>query len=211
MSERDIIKPNSQDDLADVKSLIGNADAGDFELDDILAEYGVTPDDGHGAVPVNPADQSESNVIAFPGVYFGAEDETEQEELPPQGDPAPEVSGEESPSESELPSEESEASEESFDDGPELFPVTRRSAEVIPFPTETLSKEENAPEEDDGTLTTFIKDLNRRADDYADHMYEEDERIDPDEVRRLEQLIPGTDKEEEPEQPKKLKKEKKLK
>ena len=52
MSERDINKPNSQDDLADVKSLIGNVDAGDFELDDILAEYGGRPKNGHGAVPV---------------------------------------------------------------------------------------------------------------------------------------------------------------
>ena len=29
MSERDTKKPNSPDDLADVKSLIGNADAGE--------------------------------------------------------------------------------------------------------------------------------------------------------------------------------------
>ena len=165
MSERDINKPNSQDDLADVKSLIGNADAGDFELDDILAEYGVTPDDGHGAVPVSPADQSGSNVIAFPGVYLEAEDETEQEDLPPQEDSAPEISEEESGAEDDLPPEDPEEAEEPFDDGPELFPVTRRSAEVIPFPTENLSEEENTPDEDDGALTNFIKDLNRRADD----------------------------------------------
>ena len=214
MSELDTKKPNNQDDLADVKSLIGNADTGGFELDDILAEYGVTPDDGHGAVPVPPADsQTESNVIAFPGVYF----EEEDEEAPAEEDAASEepCEPEKEPSEEEIPEEtdaveEQEEEEESFDDGPELFPVTRRSAEVIPFPTENVPSEDEEQDDEEGVITNFIKDLNRKADDYADRMYEEDERIDPDEVRRLEKLIPGTDREEEPEQPKKLKREKKL-
>ena len=69
MSELDTRKPNNQDDLADVKSLIGNVDAGDFELDDILAEYGGRPKNGHDAIPVAPVPQPPSNVIAFPGLY----------------------------------------------------------------------------------------------------------------------------------------------
>ena len=212
MSELDTRKPNNQDDLADVKSLIGNADAGGFELDDILAEYGIAPDDGHGAVPVPPADSpSASNVIAFPGAYFEEED---TEEDAPAADTAPEAPAEEEIGDEDIPEEECSEQEseevEPLDDGPELFPVTRRSAEVIPFPTESVSEEEDGQDEDDGALTNFIKDLNRRADDYADHMYEEDERIDPDEVRRLEKLIPGTDREEEPEPPRKLKREKKV-
>ena len=204
MSERDINKPNSPDDLADVKSLIGNADAGDFELDDILAEYGVTPDDGHGAVPVVPtASKSKSNVVAFPGIYF--EEEEEPEEDLPEEEQESESEDIEEPEvqEEELPPE------EPVDDGPELFPVTRRPAEVIPFPGEDVSEQSEEESEDGSVLTTIIKDLNRRADDYADRMYEEDERIDPEEVRRLERLIPGTDKEEQPEQPAKPKKEKK--
>ncbi len=57
-------------------------------------------------------------------------------------------------------------------------------AQVIPFP------------EEESVLSAFLKDLSKKADDYADHMYEEDEATDPEEVRRLEELIPGTDQEE---------------
>ena len=46
-------------------------------------------------------------------------------------------------------------------------------------------------------LSAFLKDLGKKADDYADHMFEEDEAIDKQEVRRLERLIPGTDQEED--------------
>ena len=185
MSERDKKQPNSPDDLADVKSLIGNADAGDFELDDILAEYGVTPNDGHGAVPVVSADKAASNVVAFPGAYFEYDEESPDdapEDLPPE-EPIPE----EPEYEEELP----------FQDGP---------AEVIPFPGESAQNEA-----DNSVLTNIIKDLNRRADDYADRMYEEDERLDPDEVRRLERLIPGTDKEAQPDPPVRMKPPKKEK
>ena len=214
MSELDTRKPNNQDDLADVKSLIGNADAGDFELDDILAEYGGRPKNGHGAVPVVTAPQEPDNVIAFPGLYV---EEDEAEEPQPESDQTEVPSDDEAPAhgdpseeENAPPSEEAFEDEEPFDDGPELFPVTRRSAEVIPFPTEQQQEDDESQGDEEGGLTNFIKDLNRRADDYADHMYEEDERIDPDEVRRLERLIPGTDKEEEPEPPKKLTREKQL-
>ncbi len=37
---RDHDTKQNQDDLLDVKSLIGDADGGGFTLDDILAEYG---------------------------------------------------------------------------------------------------------------------------------------------------------------------------
>lgn len=57
-------------------------------------------------------------------------------------------------------------------------------APVIPFPQE------------ESALSAFIKDLGKKADDYADHMFEEDEAINKQEVRRLERLIPGTDQEE---------------
>ena len=45
-------------------------------------------------------------------------------------------------------------------------------------------------------LSAFFKGLGRKADDYADQMYAEDENTDLNEVRRLEKLIPGTDREE---------------
>lgn len=185
MSERDTKKPNHPDDLADVKSLIGNADAGDFELDDILAEYGVASNDGHGAIPVaTPDREQKSNVVAFPGVAL---------EEPP------------------APEEDVEEPEPLIeDDLPDDPMPPRRPAEVIPFPGEPReNKEEQAGDPDDGMITAFFKDINRRADNYADRMYEEDERTDPDEVRRLERLIPGTDVEEEPAPPPRPKKVKK--
>ena len=185
MSELDTKKPNSQDDLADVKSLIGNADGGDFELDAILAEYGVAPEDGHGAVPVTDSPDAPSNVVAFPGVHLPEEEE-------------PEVTPDEIEDEEVLPE----------DDLPDDPMPHRPPAEVIPFPHE--AEDEDLPSDDDsGVISSFIKGLERKADNYADRMYEEDERIDPEEVRRLEQLIPGTDVEQEPEPPTRLKKEKK--
>jgi len=206
MSERDINKPNSQDDLADVKSLIGNADAGDFELDDILAEYGAAPNHGHGAIPVaSSSPDGGSNVIAFPGTFHR---ETPEEDLPEELEPeeAP-VEGSEEDISPDEPPEAGEFGGPDEDNPMDVF-VSRTPAEVIPFPSRPPQPKE--PEsEDGGVLTSLIKDLNRRADDYADRMYEEDERIDPEEVRRLERLIPGTDREEDPEPPQKPKKEKK--
>ena len=185
MSELDTKKPNSQDDLADVKSLIGNADRGDFELDAILAEYGVTPEDGHGAVPVAEAPSAPNNVVTFPGTQSP--------------DESPETSVD-IPMEEEIPLPE--------DDLPDDPMPPRPPAEVIPFPT-AQAPEESVPDEQSG-LSAFFRGLERKADDYADRMYEEDERIDPEEVRRLEKLIPGTDVEQEPESPPLPKRERKL-
>ena len=191
MSELDTKKPNNQDDLADVKSLIGNADGGDFELDAILAEYGVAPSDGHGAVPVEESSEAPDNVVAFPGVSLS------EEEAPPHREPGFSV---ESPEEAPLPE----------DDLPDDPMPPRPPAEVIPFPGAAGEEEPADEEEDSGGISAFIKGLERKADDYADRMYEEDERIDPEEVRRLEQLIPGTDVEQEPEPPARHKKIKKV-
>ena len=70
-------------ELIDIKSLIGDADGGDYSLDDIMAEYGHSP----------RPDQSAGKVVPFPGVQ------------PP---PAPEP---ETPEEPELPEEPEEPEE----------------------------------------------------------------------------------------------------
>lgn len=181
MSERDKKKPNNPDDLAEVKSLIGDAQGDDFALDDILAEYGAPSTRVHSSVPVAPA-SGKGNVVAFPGVSL-PEEPPEPEDKP---EPLPE------------------------DDLPDDPMPHRRPAEVIPFPVEPSSGEDDEAPVDDSALTTFFKDIGRRADDYADQMFEEDERIDPEEVRRLERLIPGTDVEKEPEPPRKLRRPKKV-
>ena len=56
MSDKDNKQPNNSDDLIDIKSLIGSADGGGFTVDDILAEYGVSPkpvdrEDGEEELP----------------------------------------------------------------------------------------------------------------------------------------------------------------
>ena len=146
MSDRD--KKLNKGELIDIKSLIGDADGGDFTLDDILAEYGL---------PASPSEERPSNVVAFPGVHAPPPDTPEEmDEDFPEEYPPP------SPLEEPPPS-----------------PV-----KVTPFPTQRVF------------LKSQFQDLNRRADDYADHMFEEDESIDKAEVRRLERLIPGTDREE---------------
>lgn len=53
----------------------------------------------------------------------------------------------------------------------------------------------NAPD-DTGVVSALIKGIRTRADDYAEHMFEE-EVVDVAEVRRIEKLIPGTDEEDE--------------
>ena len=72
-------------------------------------------------------------------------------------------------------------------------------------------EEEEPPEEDDSgvvefppeesLLSSLLKRLGRKADRYADEMFRESEEMDEEEIRRLEELIPGTDQEDEPPQP----------
>ena len=173
MSDRKKEKLNN-DDLSQVKSLIGDARGEDFSLDDILAEFGSGKLPGRGAVPVRSKEpkpggpdlpwpqarlsrsREEAKVVDFPG--FSA---PEEDALPESPEPR-----EEPPARSE-------------EDGQD---------EIIPFP------------EEESALSSFLKDIGRKADDYADRMFEEDEHTDREEVRRLEQLIPGTDQEGPPEE-----------
>jgi len=174
MSDRD--KQMNTGELIDLKSLIGDADGGDFSLDDIMSEFSgqpprppeepaepeeeEEPEGKFNTIPLSslsklkPAPVKTSGqagkVVAFPGRAPAPEPETDPE-----------------PPEEEIPEEEV----------PEPAPI-------IPFPQE------------ESVLSAFLKDLGKKADDYADHMFEEDEALDKQEVRRLEQLIPGTDLEE---------------
>ncbi|WP_243149438.1 hypothetical protein [Colidextribacter sp. OB.20] len=177
-------------ELIDIKSLIGDADGGDYSLDDIMAEYGhpaspareqpEDPEERFNTIdlsklprpaprPESPA-RSHGRVVAFPGTRPAPAEE--------------EVSAPE-------PEEELPEPEEELPEPPEPEPEEEEGspAPVIPFPKE------------ESPLSAFIKDLNRKADDYAEHMFEEDESIDKMEVRRLERLIPGTDQEELDDEP----------
>ncbi len=177
MSDKNKKKPNTSDELIDIKSLIRGADGGGFTLDEILSEYGVEPQPPRQfpPEPEQPA-QSDSpdlpwpeaprrtrrrgNVVAFPG--SAQPEEPVAEESEPEGEVPPDPQEEDA----------EEGQPESED-------------KIIDFP------EEESP------LTSLLKDLKAQADDYADRMFEESEQMDQEEVRRLEELIPGTDQEEE--------------
>ena len=163
MSDREDKKLNLGDELADVKSLIAGAEDGGFSLDDILAEYGVKSPPGRSAIPLRPSPpeddgpdlpwpeaprprRNRDNVVAFPG--GGA--------LPPEEDgPAPqdESEPEKGPSEPEGEAPEADA----------VLDAEENGDKVVEFP------EEESP------LASFLKDISKKADDYADRMFEESE------------------------------------
>ena len=167
-------KTEQIDELAQLRSLIGDTEAGQFELDDIMEEFhagSAKKSCGQGAVPLSPdmkekikddlpwpepphRPHPDDNVVSFPGG---------EDELPDDG---PE---EEESDEDPAPEEESEVPDN-----------------LIEFP------------EEESALTAFLKNLSRKADDYADQMFTDDENGDPEEIRRLESLIPGTDTEQAP-------------
>ncbi len=84
------------------------------------------------------------------------------------------------------------------EEAPPSQPEDRPAAKAPPKPP-APDKVIPFPQEEGNPLSAFLKDLGKKADHYADHMFEEDESTDHEEIRRLERLIPGTDREEEPE------------
>ena len=200
MSDRKDEKLNNGD-LREIKSLIGDADSGGFSLDDILAEFGGNPSARPGGIPVRPSRDKRDNVVAFPGGTKRPEPEEELEE--PEG---PDDTPEDEPETDNQPEEDAdEASEDTHEDEnePEDEP-----GESDQDDSEDEESDEEEPDQNGGDdrivefpqpesiLSAFFKGLGRKADDYADQMYAEDENTDLNEVRRLEKLIPGTDREE---------------
>ena len=166
MSDRD--EKLNKGELIDIKSLIGDADGGDFSLDDIMAEY------GHLSAPEEET-EARFNTIDLSTLPRPAP--RPEDEALPQG-PGRVLAFPGAPPEPEEPEE---------PEPPEEPPPEEEGEKVIPFPQE------------ESVLSAFVKKINRKADDYAEHMFEEDESVDKEEVRRLEKLIPGTDQEEDEE------------
>lgn len=163
-------KKLNKGELIDIKSLIGDADGGGFSLDDIMAEY------GHPAPP--PEDEKRFNTIDLSKLPRPAA----KPRSGPTGGRVVAFPGA-APPPAETPDKPRRKAEE-----PPAPPEPEQPAPVIPFPKE------------ESVLTSFLRDLGQRADDYADRMFEEDEAVDKKEVRRLERLIPGTDREDEAEE-----------
>lgn len=175
MSDKDK-KQSNNEELTDVKLLIADAEEGDFALDDILAEFGSGKPLGRGAVPVKSREEEKGRELDLPWPEAPRTNRMRERE-----EKVVQFPGAVQPEEEYQPQEEPEPEEEEI-------PDSREEDRVIEFP------------EEESVLTAFLKDVGQKMDDYADQMFEEDERTDPEEVRRLEKLIPGTDVEEEPEE-----------
>lgn len=188
MRQRDKEKPNKTNP-ENTKQPTQEPSEEIYSLEDILAEYGTRRSTVRTAVPVNsPLDsQPEGKVLAFPRRQAQPQEEPDEEEQSDQPEP---------PSDSDQPPQEEETDDSQEEDEPEASQP---------------QEEEETPEEDDSgvvefppeesLLSSLLKRLGRKADRYADQMFQESEEMDEEEIRRLEELIPGTDQEEEPPQP----------
>ena len=150
-----------------------------YSLEDILAEYGTRRSTVRTAVPVNsPLDQPEGKVLAFPRRPVPTpQEEPEDSDAPEEPETAspPDQTEQEPESSSQQEEEEQEVSQEEEEDAGE------DDSGVVEFP----------PEE--SLLSSLLKRLGRKADRYADQMFQESEEMDEEDIRRLEELIPGTD------------------
>lgn len=191
--DRDKEKLNKNDDLEDMKSLIQDVSEEPYSLEDILAEYGTRRSTVRTAVPVGPP---EGKVLAFPSQTApqSPQEQPDDSHEPEESDSQPEETQEEEPQEVSPASP------------PDSTPDTTEEPEEV----EEAEDEENGEEEDSGVvefppeeslLSSLLKRLGKKADRYADQMFQESEDMDEEEIRRLEELIPGTDQEDEPPQP----------
>ena len=184
MGSHDPKKPN-KDDLADVKSLVRDAQPGPFTLEDILAEYGTPQKETQrSAVPFSSKSAQEPDLQGpdLPWPEAPKRERTRDNVVAfPTGQPAavPE----------ELTEHDAEAQEGPLGDQGEADETDGEEkdaqGQIVEFP------------EEESVLSAFLKDITRKADDYADHMFQESEELDQEEVRRLEELIPGTDEEDQ--------------
>ena len=184
-----------------------------FSLEEILAEYHIKereePDE---ALPIYLSDTQHpqqrprrrgGRVVPFPGgeapdvqpcqepeqadssedeeADEWAEEDTIPFPAPPRRPAAPSgAAGPPPPAEPPLPGEAPR--------GRRLFrrPQQPPSEKVVSFP------------EEEGPLAAGLHRLQRRADEYAEHMFEEEDAENDEEVRRAERYIPGVDEEEPP-------------
>lgn len=188
---RDQDKKLNKGELIDIKALIGDADGGGYSLDDILAEYGhpAQTQEKIPAVSGELPDEPE-HATAGPEEFFNTIDLSKLPRPAPKATTAPRPEGK----------------VVAFP-GPRPAPRTAIKEPEEPAPDEKSPREAKAPDSGGekpltpfpkkrSALSALLHNLNQRVDDYADHMFEEDESTDKEEVRRLERLIPGTDEEE---------------
>ena len=171
-------------DDRDDKRNTGTPGPEEFSLEEILAEF--------GGGPPKPTRWKEEDTIPFPPVN----------RRPRGASPPPPPGGGRVVS---FPGEGRQAQPR-----PAPPPAERVPAPEPPEAPEAV--EDGEPEEDkvvefpggegpasDNPIAEGLNRLFQKADDYAEHMFEEEGKEDDEEVRRAEAFIPGTDEEEPPE------------
>jgi len=176
MSEHDEKKLNQDHELAQLRSMVSDADGSDFELDDILAEYSDRK--SPGSVVTMSAEEEDDDLLLFPSI------------LP---DPPPSLA--------EESAEETSANQAVDEDLPEEeLPDTEPSAPEDQMPDEDTPPPDNviAFPEKESPISALLHDLSRKADDYAEQMFRDEDMPSSPETRRMEELIPGVDVENAP-------------
>ena len=186
MSKQDETQLNQDKELAQLHSMVDGVRGDDYSLDDILAEYSDRKPPG--VVTMSP--KEDDNLLLFPSIL-------------PDPPPPPEAEEEES--------DEPEFEEPVSEDADEAGEPPERSEEA-----EANSEPEEAPVPPDNVvsfpqpespLSALIHGLSRKADDYADRMFEEEGLSSSPEVRRMEELIPGVDREDAPQRERRVRRE----
>ncbi len=185
MSEQDEKKLNNPDaELAQLRSLVENAQEGDFSLDDILSEFSprsrpksVISLSQEGDQAVSEPDSTPDNVVLFPAA---SSTEGEDEERPAEEpEPLPETDTPEGSASEGASGPQTQSDPEEGADKPE----PPAADNVVQFPRQKFS------------LSGLIRSLSQRADKYAEGMFEDEDTPSSPETRRIEELIPGVDKE----------------
>lgn len=159
MSEHDEKKLNQDAELAQLRSLVGDARDDGFELDDILAEYSQRSRP-KSVVALADEEDEQDNLLIFPtNREPSGQEQRESEEEADREESCPE------------PVQEQEDSAD-------------REDNLLEFP----GKKRSIPE--------VLRSLSQKADDYAEGMFEQEDLPNSAEVRRMEKLIPGVDREE---------------
>ena len=158
----------------------------EFSLESILAEFGggqkkKKPDEEDTIpFPVVPKSQRPSSPSKKPGRVLtfpdGGQEQTQKE---------PKAAATRQPPVEKAPL-------------PKQEPPPRKPSKAPPVEDNVLDFPEEAAGPEESPLTQGINRLLKKADDYAEHMFEEEGMEDDTAVRRAEEFIPGTDEEEEP-------------
>jgi len=176
-------RQQNKEDLDEIRALIDDADGTDYSLESILAEFG----------------SKKPKVAPIHSLPISKKQETLQEKAA-SGKPSSQTREAEQNGKAVAFSGEEGLKKEPEEGPPDLDPGPLSGA-VGEEDTQQGSEEDGAEiltfPERESILSALLHKLGHRADDYAEQMFSQEEMLSSQETRRAEELIPGTDWEEE--------------